>query len=218
VRRETKLNLLFLALFLAASLPGGVILFRKKLLPGARPIFMSDTIDRRVPYMSPGNPPPGYRRVIPPLTAQWLDQLVHERTGEPRALMNSDARGNNQPILSDDHQLQLLSIRRTDNQTHLAVIDWNPAHAPDRAAITASLRSGQTLAPAAVQAIAQINLPPAVKTELINLGLMKVPASIAWIDISAAPAITESTELLLISSAAPGQASRVIRLPPLKAR
>ena len=36
MKRETRVNLIFLIAFLAISLPGAVILFRKKLEPNAR--------------------------------------------------------------------------------------------------------------------------------------------------------------------------------------
>jgi hypothetical protein len=68
VRRETRVNLIFLVAFLALSLPGAVILFRKKLDPGAPRMDQPDMMVTRLPYMAPLPAPTGVKWVVPDRT------------------------------------------------------------------------------------------------------------------------------------------------------
>jgi hypothetical protein len=197
VKRDTKLNLIFLTIFLAASLPGAVILFRKKMQPSSRPIFMTDEVDRRVPYMAPPNTPPSYRRVIPPLTERWLADLVHERTGLPGVVASTDARGNRQPILSEDDQVQLVANRLVDGKVIVDLVWWDPALAANTARFAAHLNSPEGSTPAHVDRAEKIELPKEVKTELMNLGLLKTPPSIVWLEISAPQPASGSSSITI---------------------
>lgn len=179
MRRDTKLNLLFLGLFLAISLPGAVILFRKKLNPQSRPIFMSDEVDRRVPYMFSAQTPPGYRRVIPPRTQAWLTDIVRQKTGQPQVASQVDARGNPQPILSEDHQLQLVaSDAKSDT---IALIWWNPAVQADRVAVRLAIDNRPQTS--SISQTQNLELPQDVRLELLNLGLLKVPKTVTWVQL-----------------------------------
>src|SRR2546421_11761872 len=110
VKRETRLNLWFLIAFMALSLPGGIILFRKKLNPEARPIFMTDEVERRLPYMAPGQTPPGVVRVVPPRTSEFLADLSKRREGRVQPIFENGAQGQRLPLLSADRQLQAVSL------------------------------------------------------------------------------------------------------------
>ena len=78
--RETRANLVFLALFLAVCLPGAVILFKKKMQPGAVPLGMPDFVRRRLPYLVPlPTPDDQVIRVIPPQTGAWVSELSRAR-------------------------------------------------------------------------------------------------------------------------------------------
>src|SRR5439155_25260156 len=76
--KESRYNLIFLAVLLALMLPGAVILFRKKLEPTLRPMSEPDPVPRTIAYVSNGTVPPGMRRVEPPHLAEWVDQVARE--------------------------------------------------------------------------------------------------------------------------------------------
>ena len=106
MKRETRANLLFLALFLAVSLPGAVILFKKKLDPNASRMGMPEFVRRRLPYMAPlATPDSEVMRVIPPLTGAWVEELNREQGGGAAVFMNGRS-----PVTSDDRILQVTGI------------------------------------------------------------------------------------------------------------
>src|SRR5688572_33317835 len=79
--RETRSNLIFLGIFLAISLPGAVILVKKKMRPGAAPAPLSrpDPVRRQLPYMAPQVTSDKVVRYVPPMTRQWLMERSEER-------------------------------------------------------------------------------------------------------------------------------------------
>jgi len=135
--------------------------------------------------MAPPSTPPGYRRVIPPLTERWLADIVRERTGLPGVVAATDARGNRQPITSEDHQIQLVAHRVAEGQFIADVVWWDSSLVAELPRFSAELTAGSQSHPAHVDQVQQIALPKEIKTELMNLGLLKTPAHIAWLQISA---------------------------------
>src|SRR5438270_478817 len=100
MKHETRVNLIFLSLFLAISLPGAVILFKRKLDPAAAPMYLPDPIRQRLPYMAPQWMPDEVTRVIPPLTGQWVDELNRDNGGGAEVLLRDRL-----PVLSDDRMV-----------------------------------------------------------------------------------------------------------------
>src|ERR1043165_6278319 len=88
MKRETRANLLFLCIFLAISLPGAVILFKKKMDSSAPPMWMAEGIRPRLPYMAPEvTPGVEVTRVIPDKTWRWVEQVNHAHGGGDSVLM-----------------------------------------------------------------------------------------------------------------------------------
>src|SRR2546423_11645880 len=87
VKRETGANLIFISVFLCLTIPGAVILFKKKLDPAAPPMFMPDFVRRRLPYMASQLSPEQVARYVPYLTGQWVSELSRERAGGSPGLM-----------------------------------------------------------------------------------------------------------------------------------
>ena len=50
--KESRLNLIFLTVLLVVLTPGAVILFRKKLEPTVRPMYLPDPVPRAVAYLA----------------------------------------------------------------------------------------------------------------------------------------------------------------------
>src|SRR5258706_12692966 len=107
MKQETRVNLIFLAIFLAISLPGAVILFKSKLDPSAAPMYLPDPVRQRLPYMAPQGTPDQVARVVRPLTGQWVEKLTR-RQGEGEVLIRKRL-----PVLSDDHLLQGTAVKTT---------------------------------------------------------------------------------------------------------
>src|SRR5258705_13319164 len=108
MKRETRANLIFLTAFLALTLPGAVILFKKKLDPRAPAMIMPDYVRRRLPYMAPQLIPEQVVRFVPDLTGQWVTQLNRDHGSGAQELLNG-----HQAVTSDDHLIQVLPLAPT---------------------------------------------------------------------------------------------------------
>src|SRR4051794_34934996 len=106
MKRETRANLIFLGCFLAISLPGAMILFKKKMNSSAPPMFLPDAVRRRLPYMAPVSTPDEVTRFIPDLTGAWVENVSREQGGPETILMRA-----RKPVVSSDHLVQLVGIK-----------------------------------------------------------------------------------------------------------
>lgn len=188
MKRETRLNLWFLGIFLVVSLPGAVILFIKKLDPGASRMDQPDAVLTQLPYMSPPPAPPGTRWMVPPKTRQWLSDLTRQKTGG--AMASAVAEGPEwEPVISADHLLQLMSHRRVGPKTEAySLLLWGeriPAKA-SQLAVRLSM-SGQTpTAPGTVASAEALPIPADVRKELVQLGFDHPPTHVIWIETESA--------------------------------
>jgi len=198
VKRETRLNFWFLIIFIAISLPGAVILFRKKLKPDARPIFMTDEVERRLPYMAPEPTPPGFKRVVPPQTSAFVENLAKERGGGVQLLFEIGPQGQRRPILSPDRQLQAVALRRATEINLLDLVEWDKstnAGSFDRAKLV--IDHGKEIE-AKVRPTVQIALPEPIFHELMNFGYIAPPRQIEWIELEI-PANVDARQIRQIS-------------------
>ena len=168
MNRETRLNLIFLGVFLAVSVPGAVMLFKKKLDPGSPPMFMPDYVRRRLPYMAPQRTPNEVVRVIPDVTGAWVTQVNRERGGGDEVLLDD-----RHPIVSDDHSVQVTNLKRAEGGTTLNLIVWT-------AATGLTLETGGQVAKIAKEE--NISMPLAVKKELMNWGVVQPPPRVTWVE------------------------------------
>ena len=81
MKKDSKYNLIFLVILLAVMVPGAVMLFRKKLEPTARPMYLPDPVRQTLVYISPYETPPGMTRSSPPHTRDWVTQNAVELAG-----------------------------------------------------------------------------------------------------------------------------------------
>jgi hypothetical protein len=122
VNRETRYNLIFLGVLVAVLLPGAVILFRKKLEPTVRPMYLPDPVMTEVAYLAPEPTPPGKRRVEPHHTKSWVQRIARERGIDD---ISRDAEG--LPVVAQDKSFQLLAIVRDGELTRVTVLAWHSA-------------------------------------------------------------------------------------------
>ena len=172
MNRETRINLIFLGIFLAVSLPGAVLLFKKKLDPKSPPLFMPDYIRRRLPYMASQQSPNQVVRFIPDLTGPWVTQINRSRGGGENFLLNG-----HEAVVSEDHGVQVLSIKTDASGTILNLLDWNEA---------SDVTIQTTTQPPIVGRIEKqeaISLPLEIKKELMNWGVIRPPAAVIYLRV-----------------------------------
>jgi len=215
VKRDTRINIWFLAIFLAICLPGAVILFRKKLNPNARPIFMSDEMEHRLPYMAPGPTPPGRVRVVPPGTWAFLQKLVSQKTGEKQVASESAANGEPTPILSDDRQLQVVAVRKNGDKAIVDLVSWDDGSSEEAAKYSASIEIGGHSEEAKVTAVEAVPLDEPVRRDLMNYGEIMPPKRIIWLELDFALTtdITSDATITVANARTSGQVKQRIKIP-----
>lgn len=174
MQRETRINLIFLALFIALIAPGAVILVRKKLQPSASRMDMPDPVRRQLPYMAPQATPPEVIRFIPPRTSVWLHEVIRRRTGLGTMLLRE-----RQPVMSSDRRLQLVGVasHQTGTQAHLLV--WTPQLLDSRPKVSVD---GQPLGSEQVST-AREPIPEEIRREWVSMGFVKPPGEVGWMSV-----------------------------------
>jgi hypothetical protein len=182
VKRENRANALFLVIFLVISLPGAVILFRKKLDPTSPRLDQPDPVLRQLPYMTPPPTPPQMRWMVPPRTRQWLDSIVSQRMKVPGMLSLVGPAPEWEPIISPDHTLQVMAIKPNETGERIGVLLWTRSglSALREPSVNVS-EAGGPLQQAQVISTESIPLPPDVRRELVGLGFSHPPEQIGWI-------------------------------------
>lgn len=167
MQRETRINLIFLALFIVLIAPGAVILVRKKLQPSASRMDMPDPVRRQLPYMAPQVTPPEVTRFIPPRTSVWLQEVIRRRTGLDAMLLRD-----REPVMSADRRLQLVGVAGV--QAHLLV--WAPQLLDPRPEVRFEGESLEI-------AITTEPIPEEIRREWVSMGFVKPPAEVGWLTV-----------------------------------
>jgi hypothetical protein len=177
VQRETRINLTFLVAFLVLVLPGAVILFRKKLDPTSHRLDQPDPILNRLPYMVPLSAPPDMQWIVPDLTQAWVKSLV-----SPRPVLSAGPPGPRwEPVISDDHLLQILDVDIGPEMTRLTVLLWSGTPQASDALFSAMI-DGQGMSQR-VANVKPVQLPHDVRRELVTKGFVRPPENAMLITI-----------------------------------
>jgi hypothetical protein len=200
--RETRANLIFLAVILAILTPGALILFRKKLAPTLKPMGMPEPVPTEIAYLSPLETPPGRKRIEPPHTAKWVESLVRERIGARRLsneflpvirAQNSDGL----PAVSDRKTFQVIATSEYANSMSIWVLIWQPDPSPLLdAQVKWHLRNsstGETVTSRANET-QRITVPPLVREELGEFGVLRPPHEVVWqhVELIPKPAVSST--------------------------
>jgi hypothetical protein len=181
--RETRLNLIFLAILLAILTPGAVILFHKKLQPTIKPMGTPEAVQREVAYMSPGMTPPGKTRVEPPQTARWIEALVRDRIGEPRTLADDHRQitrptdPDGLPLMSDRKSFQLVAAEPLESEIRLWLLLWDYDPAREE---TWSVKLADAEQKFRIVDTRPVEVPPIVRDELGETGITRPPHEVVW--------------------------------------
>ena len=194
--REAKLNLGFLIVLLALSLPGMFMLTRKALRGEGGLNASPPDVAISTPYLHPVGIAPGVTRSTPPLTLAWVDEVAESATGRP-ALRLSAAGNRPVPIIGAEFRLELLDI------------NLDPQATPNAPAGTVTLLAWQHTAdappaedfvvvvddqPAVTLAVETREVPQKVLKELQAYGYPRPPASAVVLTL-ALPVADEETAL-----------------------
>ena len=128
MQKETRVNLIFLTVFLALAAPGAVLLVHKTLKNGGNRISQPDAIVTRMPFMAPPPTPDGMKWIAPDLTMQWLREFLEGRM--PISSVPAGPRW--EPVISEDHALQLMDVAKVDGGWRIALILWQPPAYPSK--------------------------------------------------------------------------------------
>jgi hypothetical protein len=196
VRRETRVNLIFLISFVILALPGAVILFRKKLDPTAHRLDQPDPILSRLPYMSPLPAPPDIKWIVPDKTQVWVESLT-----APFPTLSAGPPGPQwEPVISADHLLQILSIRAESPGEHLTLLLWSDLPEPKSSQFTVTV---DETASSIVDA-RSTPVPNDVRRELVVAGFIHPPKDIVFLNVKTPLTLTSSPHRLELSYTGPG--------------
>lgn len=160
MKNETRYNVIFIIVLLSFVLPGGVMLFRKKLAPTVRPGYVPEQAPRAIAYMSPLEMPPGAVRVEPAETRKWIESLVRERAGEGAIRPRSP---DGLPVISHSRTFEVAAVRGGD----VWVIVW-------------SGEASKWENPVEVVESATLDVPSLVRDELGENWVLKPPKTLVW--------------------------------------
>jgi len=206
--RETRLNLIFLAVILVLLLPGAILLWRKSIAPDAPRRDLPDAVPTTVTFMDPQPVPPGMRRVAPPKTMQWFAQIVRERAGHQAITDLTDSDG--LPLMSDDKTFQLAAVREAPPATRLWFVFWDPADADFFRGAHWTLATHDQRLEGAGKGYEEITIPNGVRDELGANGLLKPPKILAWREVEF-PAAGAGT--WRITAEASGRSDQLVFVP-----
>jgi len=192
VRRETRINLIFLTAFVIFALPGAVILFRKKLDPSAHRLDQPDPVVSRLPYMSPLPAPPGVKWVVPDRTQAWVRSLT-----APVPTLSAAPPGPQwEAVISPDHFLQVLTLQQTDSGNDLTMLFWRDIPDPRDSDFTVTV-DGQM---SNVTRVKSTPVPAEVRHELVMAGFVRPPKDVTILKVKLPPQSHDPRRLELVCS------------------
>jgi hypothetical protein len=174
VTKETRANLLFLAIFLAISLPGGVILFKKKLDPSLPPSYMPERTRQALPYNSPEEAP-DLKRYVPDKTGTWVTSLARQH-GYADVLIRDRL-----PVMLGERRWQLIGTHSDNNGTRADLLQWGSEQPGSTAEWSAT--QDQTDVQGKVDASQPLAIPEPVRKELVYGGYPKPPKEATWVSV-----------------------------------
>lgn len=209
MQRETRINLIFLSVFLVLASPGAVILVRKTLRNGGNRISQPDAVVIRMPYMAPPPTPDGMKWIAPDLTMQWLREFLEGRL--PTSSAPPGPRW--EPVISDDHALQLMDLAKVEGGWRIALILWQPPALPAKEMFKLSILNRPDQ-PLTIQRGDAADIPQPVRRELVSLGFTRPPQQVVWIE--ATTSLASPGDQLELNYPGPSGPARTMVQVPLK--
>ena len=174
MKRENKINLIFIIVLIAAMIPGLTILIRRKLSGQGASAVMPDVPPFAVAYNQPPPYPPGLQRIEPLAVREWVRSVVRDKIGKEIPLL-SNSQG---AIVSDAFFTQAVAVvQQPNNGTDLWLLIWRDAPPPSKTDPAVGRTGGDD---AAVQSLTAIDVPLDVRHALQDVGYIDPPKH-AWL-------------------------------------
>ena len=207
MQKETRVNLIFLTVFIVLAAPGAFMLVHKTLKNGGNRISQPDAVVTRMPYMSPAPYPDGMKWIAPDLTMQWLREFLEGRLPTSSAPPGPKW----EPVISEDHALQLMDVAKVEGGWRIALILWQPPAFPTREMFKLAIinRADQAIT---IQRADAADIPQPVRRELVSLGFTRPPQQVGWIDATTS-LISPGDKFELTYPGAAGPARTSVQVP-----
>lgn len=205
--RETKFNLIFIVVLIILVAPGGYKLFQKKLQPGARYMSRPDSMPTELAYIDEASLDPRLKRVVPPLTANWVRESAEARWKPADAVRPSWHRG----LISQQRGAEVLVSEQSPGSVRMGLLIWQSAGV--RA--VEKLQATWNHQPGVLESSEILAVPETVRKELRDLGMTRPASQVAWavVRFPAGAEISEAADLQLQWPSGVGEKFFVDQLP-----
>ncbi len=185
--RETKINLVFLAVILALMLPGAFFMFAKRVYDYERPSMAMPTPMRiDAVYIDPQPRHPSVERFVPPRILTWHRKVL-ARQFDQLPPMEGGRWAQLEARASTYRNFELLGVAQRPDTTYIYVLLWDPTLLPR---LSSSLfevevadareleKANWQAASASIDAASPQPLPFEIDRELRNLGYVDPPDAV----------------------------------------
>jgi hypothetical protein len=200
MQSETRANLIFLVIFVLLALPGGVILFLKKLDPAEPPMYLPHPVRHELASVDPKQGGSELGRVTGPRLRAFREQI------DASPMRGTDATDRLppsafDPIQSASRQLELRRIDRNSGQLtgRLLVWDRRAAACPTGELVLLPQPRTDEAVGAAVEGRAMVELPAELRAELQAQGYVDPPRRALVMDFTIAPANSTAFTGILVT-------------------
>jgi hypothetical protein len=138
---------------------------------------------------------------------QWLREFL-----EGRLPTSSTPPGPKwEPVISEDHALQLMDVAKVDGGWRVALVLWQPPAFPTKEMFKLGIRnrSDQVLT---VHRADAADIPQPVRRELVSLGFTRPPQEVVWIEATTSM-ISPGDQVDLTYPGASGPARTSVQVP-----
>jgi hypothetical protein len=197
MNKETKYNLIFLAIIMAIVTPGMVMLFIKKMQPGAKPITMRDPVRKVAVYVDPMDLPGSMKRVVTPEAAEWVRSLTP--AGENPTVRSETTPPPTMTWVSNNRKFELLAVGGHPRGTQAYLLIWAPNTSAEEGNLETYWDLGDNKRGTAVQSrIQHFKVPEDVRKSFVDLGYSKPVKDVTLLHVVYGMNITEAKASKLV--------------------
>jgi hypothetical protein len=183
MKKEIKINLIFIVILLLLCAPGAFILVRKKLNAEASYTW-PDEIRKKWAYMDPVVNARSLPRFTPPKTGVWVSEAMNSLIKSP-GLVSLVPTSRFDAIMSEGLDFQLCAHSPTEGNRRLTLLGWNKIHKDikDQFEFSATTASGKTVR-GNIEGLKRLMLHVDIREELRDAGYTNPPPSaVVWIEV-----------------------------------
>ena len=180
MKRETRVNLIFLALLLMIMVPVIFKLTKRAYRSGGRDPAMRPAVRTAFAYMDP-TPPAGLPRTVPPGIARFVQRMGERLITMQPGLRSIVSRIDAPPLMSDRLNLQVLAMGASGGKHRVGLFGWNSRYAPLPVLYEITGTRGDESVRGEMLEYEQQNLPIQLRSELQEYGYIVPPDSVLWL-------------------------------------